>query len=89
MSKMRAKMRVTSVQAFRNESDVVVQENLQFNAVGPNTSYPEDGSDENNTYARFTPVASMNITVMNPALLGLYQVGQEYYVDFTPVPQQS
>lgn len=74
---MRAKMRVNHVdKQFPN------QETLHFNPVGP-SRYPEDGSDENNTYAKFSPSGSLQLTVVNPVLLGKFSVGEEYYLDFT------
>ena len=41
-----------------------------------------DGSDENNTYAKWTPTAELTMTVNNPALLGKIRPGEEYYLDF-------
>lgn len=78
MSKMRAKMSVLSV----TPSNGV--EILSFVAVAKKDGYPADGSDENNTFARWSPQANLNITVANPALFGQFQVDEEYYVDFTP-----
>jgi hypothetical protein len=78
MSRMRAKMRVSQVQKFENS------EILTFNAVGKSGSYPSDGSDEDNTYSKFTPSAKVEIHVANPALIGQFQPGQTYFVDFTP-----
>jgi len=46
-------------------------------------AYPEDGSDENNTFAKFTPNAEFRMTVQNSALIGRFQEGDEFYVDFT------
>jgi hypothetical protein len=83
MSKMRAKVRVSSVNAFENSNNEKVSENLTFNAVAA-SEYPADGSDENNSYARWTPTASFEIAIQNPALFGTFAVGQEYYVDFEP-----
>lgn len=89
MIKMRAKMKVVGVTAFKDEAGNTTQENITFAAVGPKGSYPADGSDENNTFARFTPTATINITIMNPALFGKYVVDEETYVDFTPVEVKS
>lgn len=76
--KMRAKLCVSHVE--KHETCEV----LHFHAVGPKGSYPADGSDEDNTYAKFSPSAVFTITVANPALLGKYTPGEKYYVDFTP-----
>lgn len=76
MPKMRAKLQVASVTKFTQG------EQLKFHAVGA-SSYPQDGSDENNTYAKYSPSASLEITIMNPALFGQFEPGQCFYVDFT------
>ena len=47
-----------------------IPEVLKFRAVAKNGSYPSDGSDEDNTYARFSPTASVEITIANPELIG-------------------
>lgn len=77
---MRAKFKITSVEKYAHECEV-----LNFSAVSRSDSYPEDGSDENNTYAMYTPSANLKMTVNNPALIGKFEPGQEFYVDFTPV----
>jgi hypothetical protein len=84
MSAMRAKMRVTNVKQYKNDAGDVTQENLSFSAVAKNSAYPEDGSDEDNTYAKFSPSASFEITVCNPVLFGKFKIDEKYYVDFTP-----
>ncbi|HEU0283260.1 MAG TPA: hypothetical protein VFQ99_05710 [Gallionella sp.] len=81
MSKMRAKMVLNHVEKYPKEGDAR-QETLSFNAVAA-SQYPADGSDEDNTYAKFSPCASLSITVANPALLGKFKAGEKYYVDFT------
>lgn len=78
---MRAKLQVSSV----IPSETNEQETLHFHGVGRNEAYPEDGSDENNTFAKFTPSAHLEIIIMNPALLGKFKPGDTFYVDFTPV----
>jgi hypothetical protein len=80
MSKMRAKMRLNQIQKFDNS------ERFIFNAVGRSDSYPADGSDEDNTYAKYSPDGKLEILVANPALIGQFQVGQKFYVDFTEAP---
>jgi hypothetical protein len=83
---MRAKMVLQDVKRYPAEG-VVTQETLSFSAVSKSSAYPEDGSDEDNTYAKFSPSASLSLTVCNPALIGQFEVGEKYYVDFTPAPQ--
>ena len=80
MTKMRAKMYISSIEQFG------AQEVLKLNAVGAK-SYPEDGSDEDNTYAKFSPSASLSLAIANPALIGKFKPGEKYYVDFTPAEE--
>jgi hypothetical protein len=76
---MRAKMKVASVTKYQG------CELLKLSAVCKSSAYPEDGSDEDNTFAKFSPSAELNITIANPALLGKFEPGQCFYVDFTAV----
>jgi hypothetical protein len=59
-------------------------ESLSFSAVCKNDGYPDNGLDENNTFATWTPTAELKMEVTNPALFGKFAIGQEFYVDFTP-----
>lgn len=78
MSAMRAKFQLSHV--TKGEG----WEKLHFYAVAKSGGYPQDGSDDDNTYAKFSPQASCEITVANPALFGKFEPGEKYYVDFTP-----
>lgn len=78
MPKMRAKMQLNKIEQH------VGCEVLHFSAVAA-ASYPSDGSDEDNTFAKFSPSAALSLTVANPALIGQFKPGEKYYVDFTPV----
>lgn len=82
---MRAKVRVTNIAAYKNEAGEVTQEALSFNFPAKNGSYPADGSDEDQQFARYSPSASLSLTVANPALLGKFSVGDTFYLDFVPV----
>jgi hypothetical protein len=77
-AKMRAKMTIASVTRHSAECETV-----KFHAVAAK-SYPADGSDEDNSYAKYSPSASLDITIANPALIGQLNPGETYYVDFTP-----
>lgn len=81
--KMRAKLRVGFVQEHVNVDGVKSGETLTMHAVAA-SRYPQDGSDEDNTYAKFSPGATLNINIANPSLFGQFTVGDKYYVDFTP-----
>lgn len=78
-AQMRAKMRVSGL----GESTHSTQ--LQLTAVCKSDGYPADGLDENNTFAKWTPMAQLSMTINNPDLFGKFAIGQEFYVDFTPV----
>ena len=77
MTVMRAKFVLQSVTATEHA------ETLLFNAVCKPNGYPADGLDEDNTYAKFSPSAKLEMTVTNPALWGKLRPGAKYYVDFT------
>lgn len=68
-----------------NGSPVKSMESLSMHAVAA-SKYPEDGSDEDNTFAKFSPGANLSINIANPALWGQFKVGDKFYVDFTPAP---
>jgi hypothetical protein len=78
MAVMRAKMRISQIVKHNPEC-----ETLKFHAVSKSTAYPADGSDEDNTYARFSPSGDLSLTVANPALIGKFEEGEAYYLDFT------
>ncbi|RWE59800.1 MAG: hypothetical protein E5V22_05995 [Mesorhizobium sp.] len=77
MAAMRAKMQITRIEKHGDT------EALHFHAVSRSSSYPADGSDEDNTYAKFSPCGSLSLTVANPALIGKFEVGEKYYLDFS------
>ena len=85
MIKMRAKMRVSNVASIKNQDGATGYEQFQFHAVAKDESYPTDGTDENNTFAKWTPTAVLTMTVTNPELFGQIREGELYYLDFTPV----
>lgn len=76
---MRAKFVVSQVIKHEGGS-----EKVNFNAVAKSGAYPADGSDEDNTFAKWTPSAQCSIQITNPALQGKFEEGQKFYVDFTP-----
>lgn len=82
---MRAKMKVGSVFPYRNaETGETVSEQVTFHGVAKSNGYPADGSDEDNTFAKFSPSVNLQIVIANPALFGKLQPGDTFYVDFTP-----
>lgn len=85
-AKMRAKVRVGSVMPYPDASGKVTQETLHFYGVAAN-SYPADGVDENNSFARWSPSVMFQIVVANPDLLGKFAPGDTFYCDFSPAPK--
>jgi hypothetical protein len=80
---MRAKFRVQNVSVYKDDNGIVQGETLQMHAVAREGGYPEDGSDEDNSYARWSPSGDFRIHIANPALFGKFVVGDKYYMDFT------
>lgn len=81
---MRAKMQVVEVvrSGWQNGPDFVGQDRVKMTAVAAK-SYPPDGSDEDNTYAKASPSGELTLTIANPALVGKIQPGRKFYLDFT------
>ncbi len=79
---MRAKLKINRIEQHGTS------ETLHFNAVCAK-AYPGDGSDEDNTFAKFTPNATLAISITNPALVGQFKPGEAYHVDFTPVAEPT
>lgn len=77
MPKMRAKMQISQI------SGTTTSEQLHFHGVAAK-AYPADGSDEDNTFAKWSPSVELKISITNPALIGQFKVGEKFYVDFTP-----
>lgn len=75
---MRAKLKIETILATE------YGEELKLKAVVKSGSYPADGSDEDNTFAKFTPTAELSLSVRNPDLFGKFKPGQAFYLDFTP-----
>lgn len=85
---MRAKLQISSVTVnkYTDRPDETANEQLKFHGVCKSGPYPEDGSDEDNTFARWSPSVGLDITISNPNLFGKFKPGQKFYVDFTESP---
>lgn len=83
-TKMRAKLQVGSVFPYRNDKGETTSETLNFHGVSKSNGYPADGSDEDNTFAKWSPSVNLQMQVTNPALFGQFEPGQKFYVDFSP-----
>ena len=75
---MRAKMYVSKVERGMGCDGVTM------NAVAKSGAYPTDGSDEDNTYAKFSPMGELTLSIANPELIGKIEPGTKFYLDFTP-----
>lgn len=49
------------------------------------TKLGENGRNDDNTFARWTPSGEIKLQINNPDLIGQITPGEEYLVDFTPV----
>lgn len=77
MPAMRAKLKIESVTQREGS------EKLLMMGVCKKDAYPADGSDEDNTFAMWSPSVSLDITITNPVLIGKFKPGQVFYLDFT------
>lgn len=57
-------------------------ETITMAPVAKSGAYPVDGTDEDNTYARWSPSGQLSLTIANPNLWGKFKYGQKFYVDF-------
>lgn len=42
------------------------------------------GSEENKEFFRYTPFGRIELGTVNPEAFNQFEIGREYYVDFTP-----
>lgn len=42
----------------------------------------------NEDWSRWTPSGSLKLTITNPEAVKQFEVGKDYFVDFTPVPEE-
>ncbi len=74
---MRAKMKVLEVKKTEHG------ETLKMAPVCKDGGYPADGTDEDNSFAKWSPSGELTLHVTNPDLFGQLNPGEKYYVDFT------
>lgn len=75
---VRAKFKVTKIEI--TSTDETKQE-IGTVHLSPVTS----GSKENESFYKWTPSGGMTLGTINPDALKQFKVGQEYYIDFTPI----
>ena len=81
---MRAKFRITGVVKGGENYETV-----KFMPVSGDKPYGPQGESEDNTYARYTPSGSCELAITNPDLVGRFEPGETFYVDFTPADQPA
>ena len=69
-NRIRAKMKVDEVVKRP------VSETIKLGAV-------TSDSEENKSFSKYTPSASLEINITNEAAFGFFEAGKEYYLDFT------
>lgn len=89
MTSMRAKVRVSAVFPIQDGAGNLTGERLQLHGASKSGAYPADGSDEDNSFAKWSPSVSMDFHIANPALFGKFKVGDTFYSDFSPALQQA
>jgi len=83
--KMRAKVCVGSAIPYESPQGKMLV--LKLFGVAKNDGYPADGSDENNSFARWSPSISVDMLIANPALVDAFEPGDTFYIDFIPAPK--
>lgn len=80
--KMRAKVRVSNIVKHGDNC-----EHISFSGVSKDGGYQPDGSDENNTFAMWTPTLDFGMSITNPRLVGTFAIGDTFYCDFISAPK--
>ncbi len=47
-------------------------------------AYPGGDSEENKSFAKYTPSGEITLGITNPDAIGFFELGKAYYIDFTP-----
>ena len=76
---VRAKFKVESITRKRGWGDIKEVHDVDLTPVC-------SGSEENKKFFAATPSGSIRLTCANAAATDQFELGKEYYVDFTPAP---
>jgi hypothetical protein len=82
MALMRAKMVVRKVVAQTDTAGNTSHESVTFGGVCKEGGYPPDGSDEDNSFCKWSPYVNLEMHITNPSLFGKLTEGKKFYVDF-------
>lgn len=78
---VRAKFKVSAIEPYSNPTTgEVIQKQVRLDAV-----YSSDPASENYSWSKYTPSGSASLTITNPDAFNQFVVGEEYFLDFTPV----
>ncbi len=80
----RAKVRVNAVRQSKTDQGEVWQEHVIMNPV-----YSPDPASENRKFWEATPAGEVNLFINNPQVFGLFQEGQEVYLDMTIIEKPA
>lgn len=80
--RVRAKFWVKSVQHFHG---VGVDPCAEVKLAPCYGTYPGGDSEENKSFAKYTPAGEIALTITNPAAIEAFNPGGVFYIDFTPV----
>jgi hypothetical protein len=81
---LRLKMNVNSVKSVADNNGDKVQEEIGLNAV-----YSSDANSANAQWSKWTPSASLTMSISNPLAFGKILPGQFVFVDITPCEKDS
>lgn len=76
MTTVRAKFRVYSITKTKQGDD-------EMSTIELSPVYSDDPESENRKFWRWTPSGSIKLGCVNPAAVEAFEIGAEYYVDFS------
>jgi hypothetical protein len=82
MNQIRAKFRCHVVRKFEANQYAKASERVSLHPV-----YDSNPESENHKWSEATPSGEIEMSITNPAALGVFAEGKEYIVDFTPADQ--
>jgi len=82
---VRAKLQVLEIKhhhvhAPRKDPTVPESVHVEIRAVPVNSA----SGKENESWSKWTPSGELKLTITNPPAADFFEIGREYYVDFTP-----
>lgn len=77
-------VRAKFVCSGKNETGVCLNSKATIITLTPVTN----GSEENKTFWKYTPCGKIELSTVNQNAADQFEVGKEYYIDFTPAVQE-